>query len=241
MQETSELYKEILSGNHRKECRLAVGDKDTPAADLDTFYGNDMLMEMSTSMRLFSEETPTVGGCISGEITIRMLKPAKDIPRQGKLVPQIRITDGTRYSEWLSKGEFFVDTREKTGEISGTEIIRLTGYDAMMKAEQDCPSDSMNWPATDIQAVNRIAQFLGIPVDPRTFDIIKNEYLVQYPGGYSCREVLGYIAAMYGGNFIISDVGQMRLVVLNSIPSETRYLITNAGQAITFGGVRILV
>lgn len=241
MQQTSELYKEILNGKHTKECRLAVGEKDTPIADLVTFHGEDMLMDMSTSARLFSEETAAVGGCISAEISVRMLKPAKDIPRQGKLVPQVRITDGTRYSEWLSKGVFFVDTREKMGEISGVEIIQLTGYDALLKAEQDCPVDGTDWPATDIQVVAKIARFLGVTVDERTYEIMKNSYPVQYPGEYSCREVLSYIAAMYGGNFIMSDIGQLRLVALNSIPPETRYLITAAGQAITFGGVRILV
>ena len=66
-------------------------------------------------------------------------------------------------------------------------------------------------------------------------------YPVQYPAEYSCREVLGFIAAMYAGCFVISDLGELRLVALNSIPPETRRLITKDGFAITFGGVRILV
>ena len=46
---------------------------------------------------------------------------------------------------------------------------------------------------------------------------------------------------MYAGCFVMSDLGELRLVALNGIPAETRYLIAAAGQPITFGGVRILV
>ena len=55
------------------------------------------------------------------------------------------------------------------------------------------------------------------------------------------REILGYIAAMYAGNFIMSDDGKLRLVRLNEIGIETHYLVDTAGYVLTFGGDRILV
>ena len=66
-------------------------------------------------------------------------------------------------------------------------------------------------------------------------------YMIQYPAGYSQREVLGYIAAAYAGCFIISDIGELKLIVLGGIPKESRVLVDGAGLAITFGGTRILV
>jgi hypothetical protein len=53
--------------------------------------------------------------------------------------------------------------------------------------------------------------------------------------------VLGYIAAMYAGSFVMSDLGELRLIPINNIPKETRRLIDQSGNAILFGGVRILV
>ena len=61
------------------------------------------------------------------------------------------------------------------------------------------------------------------------------------PVGYSSREMLGFIAGAYGGNFIISDENQLLLIKLGDLPAETNYLIDAAGDAITFGGDRILV
>lgn len=241
MQKTSNLYKEILKGDHTEECRLAVGRKDTPIEDMKTFYGMDSIITMRTAMQIFSADTPSVGGCPSGEITVEMLKPSESIPRQAKLVPQIRLTDGVRYSEWISKGVYFVDTRAISGEGTGIETMTLHGYDPMLKSEQDYPESKLDWPAADIDVAREIAAFIGVPIDQRTISAMTHGYAVQYPGDYSCRETLGFIAAMYGGNFIMSDIGELRLVVLNGYPQETRYLTDENGAAITFGGVRILV
>ena len=54
-------------------------------------------------------------------------------------------------------------------------------------------------------------------------------------------EIVGYIAARYAGNFVMSDDGQLRLVRLNEIGIETHYLVDTAGYVLTFGGDRILV
>ena len=242
MQETSELYKELYLNNHWKERRLLVGNKDTPLDELSTAYGEDVLVSMSSRTKLFSEEIPTVGSCVASEFSVKMICPKTQPPRQGKLVPQIRLTDGIQQSEWISKGVFFIDTRKDSGENSGVKLLTLTGFDAMLRSEQDYPSSKLDFPAYDIDVVKEIAAFMGVEIDPRTIDLVTKKYEVQYPGGeYSCRETLGYIAAMYGGCFIMNDIGQLRLVKLNSIPKGTNYLIDNNGFAITFGGVRILV
>ena len=61
------------------------------------------------------------------------------------------------------------------------------------------------------------------------------------PRNYTCRELLQAIAGWYGGNWCMTPVGKLRLVLLNSLPKETNYLVDNGGNAITFGGDRILV
>jgi hypothetical protein len=46
---------------------------------------------------------------------------------------------------------------------------------------------------------------------------------------------------MYVGAFIMTDEGKLRLVSILELPPETNYLIDEVGDAITFGGDRILV
>jgi hypothetical protein len=90
--------------------------------------------------------------------------------------------------------------------------------------------------------VNEIAAFIGVPVSEKTTEIMSNVYRVQYPAQYTCRETLGFIAAMYGGCFVMNDLGELELVRLTPVAAkELGCLITEEGDAITFGGVRILV
>lgn len=265
MQQTSELYKELLAAyntgrpNIRTETRLAVGANGvliTKQGDAITFggtsilvgatgadggYDESLLVAMHTDFRVFSQDQLSVGGCVAAEITVEMLKPLGEVPRQARLVPYVRLTDGVRFSEWIQKGVFYVDTREKLGVGTSVERVRLHGYDSMLKAEQDYPTSTLSWPAKDVDVVREIAEYIDVSLDPRTVDILTHGYQVQYPGEYSCREVLGYIAAMYAGCFVMSDTGELRLITFYSIPKETRYLVDSAGQPITFGGVKILV
>ena len=265
MQQTSAIYRELLfdyqSGKPDVKCetRLAFGDTGVlitnrceaitfggvsilvGAAGGDGGYDETLLVSMEADFQIFSDESPTVGNCVSADIDVQMLKPFAELPRQARLVPYVRLTDGIRHSEWIQKGVFYIDTRSKVEDGSSIEKIKLHGYDDMLKAEQDYPASTLSWPARDIDVVREIAAFIGVAIDPRTVPIINRGYLIQYPTGYSCRDVLGYIAAMYAGCFIMSDLGELRLVTIYGIPKETRYLIDAAGFAITFGGDRILV
>jgi len=80
-----------------------------------------------------------------------------------------------------------------------------------------------------------------VSVDSRTTTLMDKAYSIPLPTGYTYREVLGYIASMYVGCFVMSDTGKLRLVTITELPPETNYLIDQTGDAITFGGDRILV
>ena len=259
MQQTSALYQQLLASDHKMDTRLAVGETGvlitkrgesitfggvsilTGATGADGGYDEAVLISMETDSRVFSEDTPSVGDCISSQIDIEMLKPFGEIPKRARLVPYVRLTDGVRFSEWIQKGVYYIDTRTEKTDISNVEKVVIHGYDDMLKAEQDYQESKLKWPAKDIDVVREIAEFIGVGIDARTIPIIKRGYPIQYPSGFSCRDVLGYIAAMYAGCFIMSDLGELRLVTIHGIPKETRYLIERDGNIITFGGVRILV
>lgn len=261
MQNTSALYNELIAkDNHWFEVALAIGESgrliterndvilfgntailvDTGGAS--TAFREDILMSLSTKHAVFNENYPTVGGAVSGEIDISMIKPTADIPKMARLVPFVRVTDGVQYSEWLQKGVYYVDTRETSHNSNGLDIVTIHGYDAMLKFEQNYPNDSAhNYPLLDTTIVQFLADSVHIPVDPRTFQRMGKGYTYPLPVGYSSREVLGIIAASYGGNFIISDEGQLLLIRLCDLPRETNYLIDQSGDVLLFGTDKILV
>ena len=265
MQQTSSLYQNLLSEHQagqpdvKFETRLAIGEPGvliTKKGESITFGGFSILVGVSgadggydeahlisikTDSRVFGGETLSVGDCISAQLDVEMNKPYADVPKSARLMPYVRLTDGVRKSEWIQKGVFYVDTRAKKEDGSAVEKIVLHGYDDMLKAEQDYPDSRLSWPAKDIDVVKEIAEFIEVAVDQRTISLMTDGFQVQYPAGYSCRETLGYIASMYGACFIMSEIGELRLVAFWDIPPETRYLIAPGGSAITFGGDRILV
>lgn len=153
-----------------------------------------------------------------------------------KLIPYYRLSNGTQTSEWIQKGVYYIDTRSVD---SG--LLTIHGYDDMLKAEQIwTPDQSLEFPMPMTQAANIIADIMGVEIDART--VLNSAYTVDYPANdYTLRDVLRYIAAAHGGNWIMSDAGELWLVGLNTLPPETNYLCDEDGDWITFGGDRILV
>ena len=258
MQETSSIYKKLLADpGHWKEYALVIGESGVLVDEFSnriTFGGTAILVSttsaesgfressiisMSTQKTIFSDSNPTVGNCIAGQITVEMMKPKGDIPRRARLAPYVRLTNGKEHSEWIQKGVFFIDHREYSGDEN--ERMVINGYDHIILTEDEFPSSTHEWPRTDIDVVRDIATEIGTALDSRTVQIMNNGYKINYPAGYSMREVLENIAAMYAGSFIMSDTGGLLLVTMFGIPKETSYLIDNVGFAITFGGDRILV
>lgn len=258
MQETSSIYKRLLADpGHWKEYTLVIGESGVlvneraekilfggtailvASSGVDSGFRENAIISMSTQKSIFPGSTPTVGNCIAGQIFVEMIKPKGDIPRRARLAPYVRITNGVEHSEWIQKGVFFIDHREYSGDEN--ERMVINGYDHIILTEDEFPSSTHEWPRTDIDVVRDIASEIGTDLDSRTVKIMNKGYKINYPAGYSMREVLENIAAMYAGSFIMSDTGELLLITMFGIPKETKYLIDNVGFAITFGGDRILV
>lgn len=218
--------------NHWFETQLIIDGAGT--------FDENQLFSISTNIEMF-QNTPQVGKAVAAEINIEMLKPSVDIPVMAKLQPQVRVCNDTMQSGWMAQGIFYIDTREYTKNDDGLDILTIHGYDAMLKAEQDFQSDTITGDSTTIEMVDAIAALMGVDVDQRTYDHMtpqyewEEPYTVPLPTGYSCREVLGYIASMYAGCFIMSDIGELRLVSLTELPEATHYLIDGNGDPIVFG------
>lgn len=203
-------------------------------------YGPDVEVSHSVDSGLY--ETFGIGNAATAKLTLSLF--ADSIPRAATIKRYIRLRNGTQASEWLPKGVFFANRRS---EEDGYWTVEA--FDAMRKAEQPWePDQSLKFPLSMPAAVKEFARMMGVEIDPRT--VLNPAYTIDYPASdpesgtgdyYSIRQELQWIAAAHAGNWIITDEGKLLLVSLLSIPPETNYLVTEYGDAITFGGVRILV
>ena len=233
MQNVSALYINILAGDHWFETKLVIDNVGT--------FDESKLFSINTNHQMFGN-TPEVGLAVAGEIEVKMLYPSVQIPTMACLRPYVRACNATQQSEWIPQGVYYIDTRERTKDETGLSFLTIHGYDAMLKAEQMFDGGStITGDTVDTTMVSFIAGKMGVNVDSRTSTIMNKSYTIPLPTGYTYREVLGYIASMYAGCFIITDEGKLRLVAINELPPETNYLIDNVGNWITFGGDRILV
>lgn len=234
MHSVSKLYLTLLADkNHRTETKLSIAGVEYKESDI-----------VANSLRIYGSLYSTfgIGNCCSRQIDFEVI-PKGSIPRQAKIEVFVRLVSGEQQSEWIPKGVFFFATR-KTDHKTG--VLSVHGYDAMLKAEYvwlDSSYDAETWPMPAKTAVADIAQRMGVSVDSRTE--LSDAFPVQYPvddeGDMTMREALERIAIANAGNWTITDDGKLLLIGLNSIPAETNNLVTESGDAITFGGVRILV
>lgn len=223
-QATSDLWKELLRTKGTvKEYSFQVDD---------VLYGPESEVKHSVERNLFDDFG--IGNAINSVLTLDLL--ADNVPKAATIKRLVRLKNGDTVSEWLPKGTFFATRRVEDG---GKWTV--TAYDAMCKAEQIYLPEVVegDWPYPMKSAVEEIAERMGVLIDPRTE--INETYMLQYPTDRTMRQVLGEIAAAHGGNWIITDNGELYLLPLLSAPAETNYMVNEHGDVITIGGVSILV
>ena len=195
-------------------------------------YGKGAEVSLSVESQLF-EEFGIGNACCA---TLKLAVVADNIPRGATINRYLRLVNGTQATAWIPKGTFFTNKRSRDGDY-----WEIEAYDAMRKADVVWePAQSLTFPMSMPAAVNLFCQMMGVKLDKRT--VLNSAYTIDYPANdYTIRNELCFIAAAHGGNWIMPDEGNLLLVPLLSMPEETNYLITEHGDAITFGGVRILV
>lgn len=206
MQTTSALYKQIIADeNHSFEVKLDIAG---------TEYGMDSIFSARSTAKTFETE-PTIGGVYSATLDFSLLTDGANIPRMAKVIPYFRATDGARTSEWIKKGEFYIDVRSVTSNGDGLSVFRAQCFDGMLKANAPYANSSLSWPATDTAVVAEICTALGFTQDARNAGIMTAGYSIpSAPVDLTYRDVLSYIAAMYGANWIMTDAGELRLLPL---------------------------
>lgn len=207
MRTVSQTYKDIIAGAYWVETKVNINGTD---------YGSNTLISVNSDLGVFPSSTPAVGGCVSGRLYINMIDPKAGFPKRASVKPYVRLKNAAGdVSEWLQKGEYFIDR----AVTDNTGVLSITAFDVILKMEQPMHTDpqaASYYPKSDFAVAQEVATRLNTTVDPRTVALMVNNYQVQYPGqgqtGYTMRNVMGYVAAMYGSNWVSNDLGQLMLV-----------------------------
>jgi len=235
MNSTSSLYNSIYSGIHRFEVKVNIAGTD---------YGMNVLTSLNSRRSVFGSGSPRLGLAPAGELALSLYLDSGSVPRMAEIRPYFRVVNDSRQSEWIAKGVYYVDTREAD---TTTGLLTLQAYDSMLKGEVKYPSTSHTWPYSDINTVTEIASFLGVAVDAQTTSLMTAGFMIPLPAQYTLRETLQYIAALYGGSFVITDQNTLRLIPLWSVkttedaPLGGTHRLTSAPAFPACTGVRFLV
>ena len=144
------------------------------------------------------EDDFSLGSTVSQYVTIIIPDPGKAIEGHELLVQIGMEVNGL--VEYIPMG-YFTPGKPSRNE----EQIEFTAYDRMMKTER---AFSMDGDSTDTAAVlKRIQEITGVMVVTDGLSGIS----MKVPKGYSCREVLSYVAQLHGCFAVCNRNGQIEL------------------------------
>ena len=163
----------------------------------------------------------SVGGCMSATLKVSIL--TEDKISSGTEVEVLgRLTNGTAAtvcSEWKSFGTFHITAVD---DKAAGGIVTLECYDDMLLANTSAFSGVSMTTTTQTMkaAVNDIAASMGVELDSRTVIREGAAYVIPVDRKLTKRQVLGYIAACHGGNWVITEDRKLRLVPLVSASAD---------------------
>lgn len=145
-----------------------------------------------------AEDDFSLGSTMSQYIEVTI--PDGNLLIEGKeILLQIGM-DVNGLTEYIPMGYFTVGKSKKADDQ-----ITFTAYDRMMNTER---TFSMDGTTTNTVAVlKKIADITGVPVVTSGLTAIS----IKVPKGYSCREVLSYVAQLYGAFAVCNRRGQIEL------------------------------
>ena len=174
-------------------------------------YGRDKIVGFEIEQSLVSGQEFEIGTAIVSKLIFR-LKTNDEIPSNAKIVPYLALSaDGITWRDadfawvdadfpwaggetsWIPLGEFYVDRRERVNNV-----WEYTCYDKLMFANVAYVSQ-LSYPTTMKAVWDEICNQLGYTYDSSV--VINPAYTVPVaPTGYTCRQVMGFIAAANGAS-----------------------------------------
>ncbi|MDO5402988.1 MAG: hypothetical protein Q4F11_06070, partial [Eubacteriales bacterium] len=166
----------------------------------NTWYEGRISSETITSGSTSGSDI-AIGSAVSARLEITM-KDIGELFENTECQVQIGILLGDGSYEYVPMGFF---TAQKPEESGGN--IKFTAYDRMMKTEKAFIS-SLTYPATALQVLDEACKACGIT---RATIGLGTVYVSKKPEGYTCREIIGYMASLYGKFACIDREGKLQI------------------------------
>jgi hypothetical protein len=201
MYNTSTAYKtEIKKPSRSFECKVTIGNN---------IYTNDDIVDIILDT-VQPQEGFSIGNTPSQTLDLTLLNKGDIIysTNQVKVEIGLKISDKIEY---VLIGYFNIDDIEKTDYTT-----KITAYDNMIKFETSYFSSLVDTPTLQ-QVVNELSSKTGVQ-----FTGSLPAYTVSKLEGFTCREVLGYVASLCGGNALITRDGKFTVVY----PKDINYSIS---------------
>lgn len=198
---TSEDYKlEIKKPSRSFECKITIGNN---------IYTNDDIVDIILET-IQPGEGFSIGNTPSQTLDLTLLNRGDNVYSTSQVKVEIGLNIGPTI-EYILLGLFNIDDIEKTDYT--TKII---AYDNMIRFETAYFSN-LTYPANLQQVVNELATKTGVQ-----FTGSLPAYTAKKLEGFTCREILGYVSSLCGGNAVITRDGKFTIVT----PKNIDYSIT---------------
>lgn len=196
MQNTTADYKlEINKPSRSFECKITIGNN---------IYTNEDLVNLTLEYTQ-PQEGFSIGNTISQSLDLTLLNKGDIIYSTSQIKVEIGLKIGSKI-EYILMGIFNIDDIEKTDYTT-----KFTCYDNMIKFEKTFTT-SLGDTLTLQQVVSELTRITGVE-----FTGSLPAYKVSKLDGFSCREVLSYVASICGGNAFINRDGKFTIKSLSEI------------------------
>ena len=201
MQNTSALFKtKIKEASRQFQCKITIGDR---------IFTNEDIVDVKIDGNIQPQDGFMIGSTSSTTLDLTLLNKGDTIYSTNQIKVEIGLNIGSTI-EYILMGYYNIDDIVKTDYT-----IKFTAFDNMIKFETPYFSD-LGENATLQQIVNELASKTGVQ-----FTGSLPSYTVKKLEGFTCREVLGYVASLCGGNALINREGKFTIVV----PKDINYSI----------------
>lgn len=206
---TSQKYKDYITAPNREFEARAIID--------GVIYGSDKVVEFAVEDMITGADELTIGTVIPTKLSIQ-LKTTDVVPSNAKIVPEIRLNGSQGYTEWISMGEFYIDSRKYQNGVWSFECV-----DKLITTEQPYIS-SLTYPVAMGSVFSEILDILGIESDVT----INSAFQIPYKDEtISIREMLSCIASAHGSNVKLSREGELIFIPLSPTLTPVATIMTS--------------
>ncbi|MBN1050313.1 hypothetical protein [Clostridium botulinum] len=202
MYHTSEDYKTYIKKPSREfECKVTIGN--------NTYNNNKVISMIFDTIQ--PQDKFSIGNTVSQSLELTLFNEKVTYASVGKVNVEIALKTENGALEYIPMGSYNIDDVDMNDFT-----VKLTCFDNMIKFETPYFSKYKDT-ITLKQMINELVNITGVK-----FLGTIPDYTVKILKGYTCREVLGYIASACGGNAYITRNGEFTI----NYSKEIDYSIT---------------